>query len=373
MRFSITQSEFAEVIQTVIGTVPSRSTLPVLSTLLVEAAGGRLTLTATDLDISVRTAVDCEVAEEGRACLPARRLSDIVRELPSDKVEVAVEENKASLACGKGRFKLMGLDPEDFPKLPDVSPERKVELETDSLRKMIRKCIYAVSNDETRPMLNGVLIELGGGTFGMVATDGHRLAYVKREKDVGKGSTGDIIVPPKALNQVLRLAGADEVQIGFAKNYAVFEMGKTTVFCRLLEGPFPDYRQVLPSEHPKKVTMSRIELLGAIRRVSVLADQATRQIKLSVKDGAVEVATRTADVGEGTEDVPAQYSGEEMEIGYNAGYLVDSLGTMESDEITLSVNTPVSASVIWPAEQEKGEQLTCLIMPVRLPEEVPVA
>jgi DNA polymerase-3 subunit beta len=373
MKFSITQSEFAEVIQTVVGTVPSKSTLPVLSTLLIEAGGGRLTVTATDLDISVRTAVDCEVSEKGRTCLPARRLADIVRELPPDNVEVAVEQDKALLKCRKGQFKLMGLDPADYPKLPEVSAERQVVIGTEALRKMIRRCIYAVSNDETRPMLNGVLIELGQGTFGMVATDGHRLAYVKREQEVEKGSLGDIIVPPKALNQVLRLAADENVKVGFAKNYAVFEMGKTTVYCRLLEGPFPDYRQVIPSEHSKKVTMSRLELIGAIRRVSVLADQATRQIKIGLREGSIEVATRTADVGEGTEELPAQYSGGEMDIGFNAGYLLDSLGTMETDEVTLAASTPVSASVIWPGEQEKGEELICLVMPVRLPEEVPVA
>jgi DNA polymerase-3 subunit beta len=373
MKFSITQSEFAEVIQTVIGTVPSKSTLPVLSTLLVEASGGRLTVTATDLDISVRTGIGCEVLDEGRACLPARRLSEIVRELPSDKVEVTIEQDKAVLKCGKGQFKLMGVDPEDYPKLPEVTAERQVKLGTDPLRKMIRKCIYAVSNDETRPMLNGVLVELGEGTFGMVATDGHRLAYVKRQHEVGKGTKRDIIVPPKALNQVLKLASEEEVQVGFAKNYAVFEMGKTTVYCRLLEGPFPDYRQVIPSEHPKKATLSRSELVGAIRRVSVLADQATKQIKLGLRTNAVEVATRTADVGEATEEVPAQYGGEELEVGFNANYLLDSLGSMEADEVTLAGNTAVSASVLWPADQEEGEELICLVMPVRLPEEVPVA
>ncbi len=373
MKFSITQSEFAEVIQTVIGTVPSKSTLPVLSALLVEASGGRLSVTATDLDISVKTGVECEIAGEGKACLPARRLADIVRELPSDKVHVEIAQEKALLKCGKGVFRLMGLSPDDYPKLPEVSPERQVKLGTDPLRKMIKKCIYAVSNDETRPMLNGVLVELGEGTFGMVATDGHRLACVTREHDVGKGSMADIIVPPKALNQVLRLAGEDEVKVGFAKNYAVFEMGRTTVFCRLLEGPFPDYRQVLPTEHPKKATMSRLELLGAVRRVSVLADQATRQIKLGLRKDSAEVATRTADVGEATEEVPAKYSGEDIDIGFNAGYLLDSLATMEADEVTFAANTPISATVVWPAEQEKGEELMCLVMPVRLPEEVPVA
>lgn len=373
MKFSITQSEFAEVIQTVIGTVPTKSTLPVLSTLLVETGGARLTMTATDLDISVRTSVDCDVTEEGKACLPARRLADIVRELPSDKVHVSIEQDRALLSCGKGKYRLMGVDPEDYPKLPDVSPERQVKLGTEPLRKMIRKCIYAVSNDETRPMLNGVLVELEEETFGMVATDGHRLAYVKRRQDVGKGTMGDIIVPPKALNQVLKLAGEDEVGVGFAKNYALFEMGKTTVYCRLLEGPFPDFRQVLPSEHPKKVTMSRAELLGAVRRVSVLADQATRQIKIGLRDGLLEVATRTADVGEATEEVPAQYNGEDMDVGFNATYLLDSLGSMAADEIVVATNTAVSASVIWPTEQEEGEELICLIMPVRLPEEVPVA
>lgn len=373
MKFSITQSEFTEIIQTAIGTVPTKSTLPILSTLMLEAGQGRLSLTATDLDISVRTGVECEVSEEGKTCLPARRLSEIVRELPAAQVEVTVEQNKAMLRCGKGQFQILGMDPEDYPKLPEVTAERQVKLDTEVLRKMIRKCIYAVSSDETRPMLNGVLVELAEGTFGMVATDGHRLAYVKRRQEVGKGKSGDIIVPPKALNQVLRLAGEEQVQIGFAKNYAVFELGRTVVYCRLLEGPFPDYRQVIPKEHPKKVSASRVELTGAIRRVAVLADQATRQIKMAFREGAVEISTRTADVGEATEELPAQYSGDSVDIGFNAAYLLDSLGTIESDEVTVAASTPVAASVLWPVDQEENEELLCLVMPVRLPEEVPVA
>jgi len=373
MKFSITQSEFAEIIQTAIGTVPSRSTLPILSTLMVEAGHGRLALTATDLDISVRTGVECDVSEEGKACLPARRLAEIVRELPAAPVEVEVAQNKAVLRCAKGQFQLLGMDPEDYPRLPEVTAETQVKLDTEVLRRMIRKCIYAVSNDETRPMLNGVLVELGEGTFGMVATDGHRLAYVKRKQEVGKGKTGDIIVPPKALNQVTRLAGEDQVQIGFAKNYAVFEMGKTVVYCRLLEGPFPDYRQVIPEDHPKKLTASTAELVGAIRRVAVLADPSTRQIKVAFREGAVEVSTRTADVGEAIEEVPGQYSGESIDIGFNAAYLLDSLGTIEAQEVTVAASTPIAATVLWPGEQEENEDLLCLVMPVRLPEEVPVA
>jgi DNA polymerase-3 subunit beta len=372
MKFSITQSEFAEIIQTAIGTVPTKSTLPILSTLLVEAGQGRLSLTATDLDISVRTGVECEVADEGKTCLPARRLAEIVRELPPVPVEVTVSQNKAVLRCGKGQFQILGMDPDEYPKLPEVTADMQVTLDTEALRKMIRKCIYAVSTDETRPMLNGVLVELAQGTFGMVATDGHRLAYVKRKQEVGKAKSGDIIVPPKALNQVMRLAGEERVQVGFAKNYAVFELGRTVVYCRLLEGPFPDYRQVIPKEHPKKVVASRAELVGAIRRVGVLADPATRQIKLALREGSIEVSTRTADVGEATEDVPAQYSGENLDIGFNAGYLLDGLGAMESEEIKLAATSAVSASVLWPVDQEKEEELLCLVMPVRLPEEVPV-
>jgi DNA polymerase-3 subunit beta len=372
MKFSITQSEFTEIVQTAIGTVPTKSTLPILSTLLMEAAQGRLSFTATDLDISVRTGVECEVSEEGRVCLPARRLAEIVRELPAAKVEVSVDRNKAVLQCGKGRYQILGMDPDDFPKLPEVSAERQVKLDTEVLRKMIRRCIYAVSSDETRPMLNGVLVELAEKTFGMVATDGHRLAYVKRKQEVGKGKSGDIIVPPKALNQVMRLAGEETVQMGFAKNYAVFELGRTVVYCRLLEGPFPDYRQVVPKEHAIRISASRVELVGAIKRVAVLADQATKQIKMAFREGQVEISTRTADVGEAVEEIQAQYDGEEMEIGFNANYLLDSLGTIEAEEVTFGATTAVAASVILPAEQEENEELLCLVMPVRLPEEVPV-
>jgi len=373
MKFATTKSELMEIIQTVIGTVPAKSAVPALSGLLLEAGGEELSVTASDLEISVRTSVSCDVQEEGTACVPARRLAEIVRELPSERVLLSSEGERALIECGRGKYRLVGLDPDDFPKTPEVSPHRTLTLDAELLRGMVRKCIYAVSTDETRPMLNGVLFELEDGCFGLVATDGHRLAYVRRELQGVKKSARDVIVPPKALNQLVKLATSGPVEVSLASNYALFRAGNTAICSRLLEGPFPDYKQVIPSKQPRQAKLAVRELVGAVRRVAVLADQTTRQIKLLLRAGTVEISTKTADVGEAVEEVPAEYSGEEFQIGFNASYLLDALATIDAEEVVMSTDTQVSPSMLWPAEQEQGEKLICLVMPVRLPEEVPVA
>jgi DNA polymerase-3 subunit beta len=274
-----------------------------------------------------------------------------------------------TLTCGNGRYTIVGLDPEDFPQLPQVDAGNMVSLPTAVLDKAVKRTTYAVSHDETRQMLTGALLQFKGGELRMVGTDGHRLAKATFRGEF-KGLEGqDLIIPPKAFAQVVRLsAGQETVKLFVSKNFAVFETGPSTIYSRLIDGNFPNYEQVIPKENPKKLELPRQELAAALRRVAVLSDSVTRQVKMSLKPERVELSVSTADVGEGSEAVGVDYSGEPLDIGYNAAYLLEALRTMESEKVQVALNTATSPGILTPSEQEKDEDLLCLIMPLRLPD-----
>ncbi len=369
MKFSISKGSLQELLQIVVSAVPAKSTLPILSNVLIEADKEGLTLVATDLDISIRTRGEAEVTETGSITIPAKRVGEIVRELPDADVKVAVKDAKVKLSCGNGSFTIVGLDPEDFPQLPQVDAEKMVVLPTETLEKAVKRTTYAVSNDETRQMLTGALLQFKGGELRMVGTDGHRLAKAAFKGDF-KGLDGrDLIIPPKALNQVVRLAsGQESVNLAVSKNFAVFEMGPTTVYSRLIDGNFPNYEQVIPKENPKQFLVPRDEFIATLRRVAVLSDSVTRQIKLALKPERVELSVSTADVGEGQESLAVEYAGDPLSVGYNAAYLLEALRTMDSEKVSVQLNTPTSPGIFVPDGQGKEEDLLCLVMPLRLPE-----
>jgi DNA polymerase-3 subunit beta len=369
MKFSISKSALQELLQVVISAVPAKSTLPILSNVLIRAEKDGLTLVATDLDISIRTRGEAAVTGTGAVTIPAKRLGEIVRELPDADVKVEVKGQRMAITCGEGSFAVVGMDPEDFPQLPQVDAERMVSLPTDVLERAVRRTTYAVSGDETRQMLTGALLQFKGGELRMVGTDGHRLAKAAFKGEFTGLDGRDLIIPPKALSQVVRLAtGQDKVSLSVSKNFAVFEIGPTTIFSRLIDGSFPNYEQVIPKDNPKSFTVARNDFAAALRRVAVLSDNVTRQVKMAVKPERVELSVSTADVGEAQWTIPVTYTGEPIAIGYNAAYLLEALRTMTCDEVEVSFNTPTSPGILRPTKEEKGEELTCLVMPLRLPD-----
>jgi len=370
MKFSISRALLQDLLQVVVSAVPTKSTLPILSNVLIAADKEGLTLVATDLDLSIKTRGEAEVTEEGTITVPAKRIGEIVRELPADStVNVSVSGSKVKLNYGKGRATIIGMESEDFPQLPQIDVEKLVTLPREILERAVRRTSYAVSTDETRQMLTGVLLHLQDGDLTLVATDGHRLAKAGFHGDF-KGLEGrDLIIPPKALAQVVRLAGGhEEIKLTVSKNFAVFEVGPTTVYSRLIDGNFPNYGQVIPKKCSRTVKLNREQFMGALRRVSILADNVTRQIKLELKPERVELSVNTADVGEGSEVMTVEYAGEELAVGYNAAYLLEALRTIESEEIEVRLDTPTSPGLFLPAAQKDNEDLLCLVMPLRLPD-----
>ncbi len=371
MKFRTPQTTLAAAVDRVLNVVPQKTTMPALGHLLLEAADGRVRLTATDLDLTISTTIPAEVSREGAVALPARRTSEIVRELDaSGDVDLDVHRANSVITAGRASFRILGMGSEEFPKVPALAFKKGVSVPPDKLRKAIQKTIYCVSRDETRRALTGVLWEVTKDSMSMVGTDGHRLARISLPVALDVEKKTECIVPTKALNQVLRLLGGeigpDGVQVKLAEDHVVFRCGETTLFSRLIEGPFPKYQDVIPKQNDKKVIVARDALLDALRRVSLLSDTLTRQVRVTIKRDFLALAARTQDVGEASEEVEVRYGGDEIVLGYNAQYLSDVLRSIETDEVLMSLSTPLNAGLVEPMEQGGDENYLCLVMPLRL-------
>ena len=370
MKFSLPKSKLASCLQSVFQVVPSKSTLPILTNVLVEALEGKLKISATDLDISITGSVECDVPKKGAAALPAKILFDIVRELPETDVTIESTNSRVEVKIANGSFKIASVSSEDFPRLPAVNTKKEIRLDAGDLCTMIKRTSFACSTDETRPALNGVLWQTKGDKMQMVATDGHRLAKAAVENKKLKGMSEDIIIPPKVLNLIQKFAEGSDEEIGiiFGENNIIFNLGHTVLTSRLIEGPYPNFEQVIPQNNDKTLRVAREQLSGAVRRVSILSNTLTHQVKFALKPGALTLSTSNADVGgEGVEAIDCDYAGDQVEIGYNSSYIADILSRIGSEDVVFEFSTPVAAGLVHSADIPKDDFL-CLIMPLRLAE-----
>src|SRR4026209_1011641 len=290
MKFTITREKLHEGLQAVAASVPSKTTLPVLTNILVEASKDGLKLSGTDLDIAVSTTVPASVDQEGATTLPARKLVEIVKELPNDAIRMTSSgEQRVQIECGRSKFKLLGLAREEFPAFPSVKFEGGWKVAARELQKLIGHVAFAASTEESRLILNGVLWELRPDRMRMVATNGHRLARMDVPASGQSGGQADLIIPPKALEQIRRLFGGDEeIEIGKSDNHLGFRSTTTQVFTRLIEGPYPNYEQVIPRENDKSLTADKSALAAALRRMSIVASDQNTRIRRAVTHGATK-------------------------------------------------------------------------------------
>jgi len=370
MKFSLPKSKLANCLQSVLQVVPSKSTLPILTNVLVEALEGKLKISATDLDISITGTVECEVAKKGSAALPARILFEIVKELPETDITVESTNSRVEVKIAKGSYKIASVSPDDFPKLPAVNTKKEIKIDAASLGTMIQKTTFACSTDETRPALNGVLWQTKSEKMQMVATDGHRLSKVAVENRMLKGMSEDIIIPPKVLNLIPKFTAGQTREVGiiFGDNNIIFNLGDYVLTSRLIDGPYPNFEQVIPQDNDKVLRVSKDDLGGAVRRVSILSNTLTHQVKFGVKKGSLTLSTSNADVGgEGIEVIECDFDGEPVEIGYNATYITDILSKMPGEEVVFEFSSPVAAGLMYSPEVSK-EDFLCLVMPLRLAE-----
>jgi DNA polymerase-3 subunit beta len=368
MKFSITRENFQQGLASVVATIPARTTLPVLSNILLEAEDEGVRISGTDLDISVSVAVPADVEEPGALTVPAKKLQELARELPEQPIHISSKGERFSLVCGKASFKLNGLARDEFPTFPEVDFESGWTVSGSRLAGMIGRTAFAVSTEESRPILNGVLWQMRPDASVMVATNGHRLARIRVAGANDGAPEDDLIVPPKALSQVDRLfAGQKEVRVARTENHLGFRAGGTRVFTRIIEGPYPNYEQVIPKDNDKVARVDTEQLSHSLRRMAVVASDQTHRVRLSFNGPILRFAVETPDLGEASEDLEVDYRGEPLDIGFNANYLLEVLRYMPGEEIRMTFKGPERASTIEPAEQdeETGDYL-CLVMPLRL-------
>jgi DNA polymerase III subunit beta len=368
MKLTITREQLQEGLVAVAASVPTKTTLPVLANLLLEASRDGLRLSGTDLDIAVSTTVPAALDQEGAITLPARKLVEIVRELPSNPIRIiASGEQRVSIECGRSKFRLLGLPREEFPAFPAVKFDGGWRASARDLQKLIGHVAFAASTEESRPILNGVLWELRPERMRMVATNGHRLARMDVPTAAEGGGQADLIVPPKALEQIRRLFGAEEeVEVARSENHLGFRSATTQIFTRLIEGPYPNYEQVIPRENDKTATADKAMLNAALRRMSIVASDQTHRIRMGFASGSCKLSVQTPDLGEAQEEVTVAYDGDPLEIGFNAAYLLEILKYIPTDEVRLTFKAPERAATIEPVGWNDPASFLALVMPLRL-------
>ena len=368
MRFTISREKLQEGLTAVAASIPAKTTLPVLANILIEATDKGVRLSGTDLDIAVSTEVQADVEAQGAITVPAKKLSEIARELPPSPVRIAAAgEQRVTLDCGKSHFKILGLPRDEFPSFPSVRFNEAWRIRSGELQKLIAHTAFAVSTEESRPILNGVLWELRPELMRMVATNGHRLAKMELPAASSGAPASDLIVPPKALEQVRRLFPADEeLEIAKGENHLGFRSPFTAVFTRLIEGPYPHYEQVIPKDNNRVAVADKMALTSALKRMSVIASDQTHRIRLSFNAGILRLSVQTPDLGEAQDEVPVRYTGDPFDIGFNATYLLEVLRYMPTDEVRMTFKAPERAATIEPEGWSDAGQYLCLVMPLRL-------
>ena len=358
------------------GIVEKKSTMPILSHVLLEATkNGQLHVSATDLDISVSSEHACEALKEGKVCVPAKQLYEIVKSLPEkDAVLKRASNNYLELRSGAAEFRIVGLPAEDFPALPRFEKIQLVPVQPRQLLDLIELTAFAASSDETRYNLNGVFFEPVAGTLRAVATDGHRLSLAERELPGDFHVKKGVILPRKGLAEMKKLlldAAEGDTKLGFIDSSAVLRRPGVNLVMRLIDGAFPDYRQVIPKSGEKRFTVGRERLLDTLRRISLLSSDKAHAVKLELEPGLLRVLSQNPDLGEGREEVPVEYQGEPLKIGFNARYLIDVLGAMVNlepvavQDVAVELADDLSPGVLRPAG-ESATRFTAVVMPMRI-------
>ncbi len=348
MKFSATKEKLLEGLQQVQNVVSTRTTLPILSNVLLQAKEGAVHLTTTDLDVGVRGSFEANVDKVGATTLPARRLFTIIRELPSSEIAIEVDgKNAASIRSGQSFFKILGLPEEEFPPLPKFENAKVVTMRQKDLHDGLRKTAYAISTDETRYVLNGVLFSFKENKLTLVATDGRRLAMLDIELEFPRSHEAEIIVPTKAVTELQRLLKDDgEVKISVGSGQIAFDLNNTLLVSKLIEGNYPNYKQVIPSEAKERVTLERETFLNSLRRVSLLASDKSNSIKLNFSKNNIEISANTPEVGEARESVPVAYKGRDFAIAFNPEFLMAPLRNLTEDEVFFDLIDEMSPGVL---------------------------
>jgi len=364
LRITVPKDELVSALGVVSRAVSTRTSVQILSGILIEAQAGELRLAATDMELSLRATAAAQTEGDGSIVLPGKTLTDIAKLLPGDEVVIEHKpaESVVHITAGSAEYTLHTYNPEDFPRLPELDAAPTFAVDRESLLETIHRVARAASRDESRPVLTGILVSFTGGKIVMAATDSYRLA-VKETELTGSAPELEAIVPSRALQELARVAtSGDTVEVGVHENQVLFALDGVWLTTRRIDGQFPNYRQLLPEAFEHELTLPRVELLDVVRRASVMIQRAT-PLQLRFAEGELTVIARTHDVGESKESMPVGFTGDTLEIGFNADFLRDGLESMDGDDVRFKLISPLRPAVI----QGEGDDFTYLVMPIRLP------
>jgi DNA polymerase-3 subunit beta len=368
MNLTISKEQIINGLQAVQNVVSTRTTLPILSNVLLRAEGDKLELTATDLDVTIACSVEAKVKKPGASTVPVKRLFGIVRELSNSEIDLEVDDKHAcAIRSGPSFYKINGLSADEFPPMPKFKEDKKIVLPQETVRGMVKKTSFAISTDESRYVLNGIFISLKDHKMTMVATDGRRLALVDEEVDISEKNHGEFILPAKTVNELNRLLqDKGELELRYAENQASFtlkdEKGSSIlIVSKLIEGNYPNYRQVIPAETKERVPLVREEFLHALRRAEIMTSEKSNSVKLSFGKNKLEITANSPEVGEAKESLAVNYKGPEMAIAFNPKYMIDPLNALPNDEVFLELIDELSPGVL-----KINGPFLYVVMPMRL-------
>ena len=370
MKISTSKSELQKALQKLSKATPTRSTIPILNCVLIEAEQTGATLRSTDLEITIITSIESSIEEIGSAAIPLQTLSEITSELPDDtRITIDVNKNNnVKIVTDIGSYDLMGKPAEEFPATPETDQRVDAGIDASVLNEMISTVSFAVSKDDLKPALTGVYFKFEKDTLTAVATDGHRLAkYVRSDFKAGQFQ-GEVIIPRKFLNIITAYISNDETaQLWLGDSVFTATVGGDTIYTRIIEERFPDYQSVIPTDNEKEIRVDCNNLLSAVKRVSIFSNKTTRQIAIRAVNGSATITTEDPEkASKAQETIDIEYAGDSIDVGYNAAYLKDILAHMNSNEIVIKFNTPISAGLFYPTSFSDNAQITMLLMPIRL-------
>jgi DNA polymerase III subunit beta len=369
MKFIVSSSALLKQLQQIGGVINANTVLPILEDFLFEVEKNKLTVVATDLETVMKVQLEVESKEIGRVCIPARILMDSLKNIADQPLTFNIDKHFAvELTSDNGKYKVMGENPDNFPKEPVADGTSSFSCSSQALVTAISKTLFAVSSDDLRPAMTGVFFEMDKKGLQLVATDAHRLVRYKR-KDVSCPKNDSLIVPKKPLNLLKSAlpANADEITISYNSNHLFVAHGTTQMSCRLIDARFPDYKVVIPTDNPYRLTVNRSDFQSALRRVSIFSNKSTNQVVLNIQGSELQLAAQDVDFSfEGNERMKCQYNGEDLAIAFNARFLVEMLSATDSVEVSMELSTPTKAGIIKPAEEDDNEELLMLVMPLML-------